>query len=197
MNKNYTVIYDKKKCASATKCINIHPNLWEKGPDGKAILRGGKLNRKTGKYELAIQEKDFKAFKESALICPVFVIDIVDNTTGKSVLNLKPTKEEDKEKVPIILAYYNSRKEWQMDPKGYFTVKPFPKEKLIRVRYYTADNSLKLMIEGKTAEELYNTIVREGLVSTLRHAAYVGCELMKAEIAMKKNWPYVQDTPFL
>jgi len=50
-------------------------------------------------------------------------------------------------------------------------------------------------IEGANAEEIYVTLVREKLVSTLEHAAYVGCELMKAEIAMKKNLPYVQDDP--
>jgi dihydropteroate synthase len=66
---------------------------------------------------------------------------------------------------------------------------------MIRVRYYGEDHALKLVCEGANAEEIYVTIVREGLVSTLEHAAYVGCELMKAEVAMKKNLPYVQDDP--
>lgn len=176
--------------------MGIQPELWGKEPsDGKAILNRGKLNPATGKYELLIEEKDLPAYQESALICPVFVIDIVDAQTNQSVLKIKPTKEEEKDKVPVIRAHYDSRKEWKMDPKGYFTMKPFPEEGVIRVRYYGEDYALKLLIEGKTAEEIYNTIVREGLVSTLQHAAYVGCELMKAEIAMKKNLPYEQDSP--
>ncbi len=129
-------------------------------------------------------------------VCPVFFIDIVDAATDKSVLNIKPTiTEADKEKVPVIKAHYNSREEWKMDPKGYFTIKPFPDEGVIRARYYGEDYALKFVIEGKNAEDMYNTIMREQLVSTFQHAAYVGCELMKAEIAMKKNLNYVQDDP--
>ena len=82
-----------------------------------------------------------------------------------------------------------------MDPKGFFTIKPYPDEKMLRVRYYGEDHALKYSVEGTNAEEIYVTIVREGMVSTLEHAAYVGSELMKAEIAMKKNLAYVQDDP--
>lgn len=195
MSKQYRVIYDRENCINANRCMGIQPELWGKDSEGKAILNGGRLNQKTGKYELLIDEEKLSAYKESALICPVFVIDIVDTETNKSALNIHPTKAEDKDKAPVIQAHYDSRKEWKMDPKGYFTIKPFPEEKVIRARYYGEDYALKFVIEGKSAEEIYNTIVREGLVSTFQHAAYVGCELMKAEFAMKKNLPYEQDSP--
>ena len=191
----YKVIYDHENCIAANKCVGIHPSLWGKDSAEKAILKGGQKNSSTGKYELGIEEKDLAAFKESALICPVYVIDILDNASGKSILNINPTKNKDKEKVPMIRAHYESRKEWKMDPKGFFTIKPYPEEGMIRARYYGEDHALKLAIEGANAEEIYNTIVRENLVSTFQHAAYVGCELMKAEIAMKKNLAYVQDDP--
>ena len=191
----YKVIYEKNDCISANRCMGIHPELWDKDQDGKAILKKGNLNSQTKKYELAIQEKELPAYKESALICPVFVIDILELESGKSILNIKPTKTPEKEDVPVLKAHYESRKEWAMDPKGFFTIKPFPEEQLIRARYYGEDYALKIVIEGKNAEEIYNTIVREKLVSTFQHAAYVGCELMKAEIAMKKNLSYVQDDP--
>lgn len=193
---SYKVIYDKDNCISANHCMGVQPRLWSKDPDGKAVLSNGTLNKSTGKYELVIQDKELDAYKESALICPVFVIDIVDEKTGKSVLNINPTvKQADKDNVPVIQAHYNSREEWKMDPKGYFTIKPFPDEGVIRARYYGPDYACKFMIEGKNAEEMYNTIMREGLVSTFQHAAYVGCELMKAEIALNKKLPYVQDDP--
>ncbi|MBI4217922.1 MAG: DUF4346 domain-containing protein [Elusimicrobia bacterium] len=191
----YTLIYDKDHCTAAHRCMGVQPKLWGVDGEKKAILRGGQLNPRTGKYERLIEEAELAAFKESALICPAYVIDIVDTDTGKSVLNLKPTKKEEKESVPVIKAHYDSRKEWAMDPKGFFTIKPFYEEQLIRMRYYGEDHALKFLIEGKSAEEIYNTVVRENLVSTFQHAAYVGCELMKAEIAMKKNLPYVQDDP--
>lgn len=175
--------------------MKVQPKLWKPGKDTKAVLEGGKLNSKTGKFELSISEKDLAAYKESALICPAYVIDIVEDSTGQSVLKINPTKDRDKENVSVMQAHYDSRKEWVMDSKGFFTIKPFPDEGVIRVRYYDSTHALKLVIEGKNGEEIYNTIVREGLVSTLTHAAYLGYELQKVEIAMKKNLPYVQDDP--
>ena len=53
---------------------------------------------------------------------------------------------------------------------------------MIRCRYYGEDHALKFVVEGKASEEIYNTIVREGLVSTFQHAAYIGNELMKAGV---------------
>ena len=194
MTKKFKVTYDRENCIGANKCMGIHPALWGKDSEDKAVLTGGALNRSTGKFELTIEEKDLRAYQESALICPVYVIDILDEG-GKSVLKINPTKEADKENVPVIRAHYDSRKEWKMDPKGFFTIKPYPEEQVIRVRCYGEDHALKLVCEGKNAEEIYNTIVREKLLSTFQHAAYLGTELMKAEIAMKKNLAYVQDDP--
>jgi hypothetical protein len=95
----------------------------------------------------------------------------------------------------VIKAKYDGRKEWRMDPKGFFTIKPFPEDGLIRVRHYSARHELDTTIEGKTAEEIYNTIVKAEMVSLLSHAAYLGSELQKAEIALKKKISYIQDEP--
>jgi len=176
--------------------MGIHPELWKKDSDNKAVLRNGAQSSHDPKlFTRVIDENELKSYKESALICPVYAIDVLDFDTAKSVLNINPTKEKDKDNVPVIRAHYDSRKEWQMDPKGFFTVKIFPEEQMIRARYYGEDHALKFVIEGSNSEEIYNTIMREKLVSTFQHAAYVGNELMKAEIAMKKNLPYVQDDP--
>jgi len=74
-------------------------------------------------------------------------------------------KREDNGDVPVISASYDRIKDWVMDPKGYFTIKTFPEEKIIKVRYYTNDGVLQRLIEGKKAMDIYNTIVREGFVS--------------------------------
>jgi hypothetical protein len=96
---------------------------------------------------------------------------------------------------PVIRAKYDGRKEWRLDPKGFFTIKPFPDDELIRARYYNAKHELVCTLEGKTAEEIYNTIVKEEMISLLSHAAYLGSELQKAELALKNNLAYVQDEP--
>ena len=49
------------------------------------------------------------------------------------------------------------------------------------------------IIEGKTAIEIVNTLIREKYISSLQHAGDMGIELCKAEIALKHNLNYVQD----
>ena len=49
-------------------------------------------------------------------------------------------------------------------------------------------------ITGKTAIEIANTLIRENYISSLQHAADMGIELQKAEIALKYNLEYIQDS---
>lgn len=93
-----------------------------------------------------------------------------------------------------IRASYTSRKEWRQDPVGYHLIKIFPEKGEIGVRFCTNDHRPKVDIFGKDAEEIVQTIVREGLVSSLQHAAYLGHELHKAEVALRLNLEFVQDS---
>jgi dihydropteroate synthase-like protein len=49
------------------------------------------------------------------------------------------------------------------------------------------------VIKGETAEAIYTKIVQLGLITRLDHAAYLGNELAKAEIAIKTGKEYIQD----
>ena len=102
---------------------------------------------------------------------------------------------EDNKETKIIKAHYDRIKEWKMDPKGFLTIKIFPKEGLIKVRYYKTIRKIECLIEGKTAMDIYNTVIREGFISSLQHAADLGAELQKAEIALKLGKEYIQDSP--
>ena len=53
------------------------------------------------------------------------------------------------------------------------------------------------IVKGKTAIEIVNTLIREKFVSTLQHAADMGIELHKAELALKYDVQYVQDSDLL
>src|SRR3989338_2993325 len=90
-------------------------------------------------------------------------------------------------------------KEWRLDSKKcFFTIKPFHDDKVIRVNYYIIENGkhkLKLRIEGQNGEDIYNTIIKNKLISSLQHASYLGYELAKAEFALRMDIPYVQDDP--
>jgi len=83
---------------------------------------------------------------------------------------------------------------WKEDPAGFFTIKPFLAEGLIKVRYYQ-NHKLQYLLVGKTPEELYYKITSRGLISRMEHAAYLGKELEKAFLALKYNLKYVQDAP--
>ena len=93
-----------------------------------------------------------------------------------------------------IHAKYDRIKDFMMDPKGYFLIKINPETKTIHAGFCTPDNKLRAEIIGKTALEIVNTIIKEGMVSSLQHAADLGIELQKAEIALKKGIKYVQDS---
>ncbi len=84
---------------------------------------------------------------------------------------------------------------WEQDPLGYFLIKVDKKEKVIRAGFCGNDNKMVKEFIGKTAEELYHTIIAHKTVSVLAHAANLGRELEKAELALKYDLNYVQDDP--
>jgi len=80
-----------------------------------------------------------------------------------------------------------------LDPAGYLVVTPDRRRELIAVEHYGNDGVLRTVVEGKQAEDLAATLLREKLVTRLDHAAYIGRELTRAEIALKEGRPYIQD----
>ena len=99
-----------------------------------------------------------------------------------------------------ITARYHKIKDWVMDPKGYFLIAVDRKDNLLRVGYCKFTklgnnpvNDMVAEITGKTAIEIVNTLIRENYISSSQHAADMGIELCKAELALKYNLDYVQD----
>ena len=100
-----------------------------------------------------------------------------------------------------ITAKYHRIKDWRMDPKGYFLIAVDRKEKIIKVGYCKfskLNNSLThdmvAIINGKTAIEIVNTLIRKKFISTLQHAGDMGIELYKAEMSLKYGFKYIQDS---
>lgn len=88
---------------------------------------------------------------------------------------------------------YDDIKDWVQDETGYFTIKPFKDEGVIKVRFYTNDHKRKFEFSGKTPQDLYFEITQRKLISRFDHAAYLGKELEKAFLALKYDLEYVQD----
>lgn len=93
--------------------------------------------------------------------------------------------------VPVIQA--RKKGNVQMDRSGYFVVIPRPEKGTILAEHYSYDNQLLRAIEGKDAASIYQTIIENGWVTQLSHAAYVGKELAKAELSLKLGFKYIQD----
>jgi len=81
----------------------------------------------------------------------------------------------------------------KMDKAGYFVIIPLADKGVINVEHYAYDNSLLRVIEGTTARAIYNMIISNGWVTELSHAAYLGKELVKAELSLQHGFKYIQD----
>ncbi len=79
------------------------------------------------------------------------------------------------------------------DKAGYFVIIPQSEKRIIVVEHYNYDNTLLRIIEGKEARSIYWTIIENGWVTQLSHAAYLGRELTKAELSICMGFKYVQD----
>jgi dihydropteroate synthase-like protein len=97
--------------------------------------------------------------------------------------NVKVVNESEKSK-PAVL-----------DPEGMFKIAIDRSEgSLVAIQYVSLDMIKPVnVIKGKTADNVYSQILTMGLVSKLDHAAYLGSELAKAEIALRIGKEYVQD----
>lgn len=81
----------------------------------------------------------------------------------------------------------------EMDRVGYFVILPQPEKAIILVEHYSYDNSLLRVIRGKNARSIYSTIIQNGWVMQLSHAAYLGKGLVRAELSIEQGVRYVQD----
>lgn len=80
-----------------------------------------------------------------------------------------------------------------LDGSGFFVIHVDGRSKRIVVEHYSYDRRVKAKFFGRTSKALCDTLVRRGIVADASHAAYLGRELMKAELALRENAEYVQD----
>jgi dihydropteroate synthase-like protein len=82
-----------------------------------------------------------------------------------------------------------------LDSAGMFKISVNRIEGVLVAAHYTSQDMSKPVniVKGKSADDIYTKILEMNLVSRLDHAAYLGNELAKAEIALKTGKEYVQD----
>jgi dihydropteroate synthase-like protein len=99
---------------------------------------------------------------------------------------------EDKSKVTVAK---QETPQLTLDPKGIFRIALDRQENLIVAMHFESSQSQKPLkvIKGKSAEGVFGEILALGLVSSLGHAAYLGGELVLAEVALLSGKEFVQD----
>ncbi len=82
------------------------------------------------------------------------------------------------------------------DGKGWFKIAvDRDLQEIAAIHYPPGEEEPDVVVRGRDSRAIYQTIIREGLVSKLDHAAYLGKELEKAHIAIVLGRSYVQDRP--
>jgi len=83
-----------------------------------------------------------------------------------------------------------------LDEKGLFKIAVDHNNGTIVALYLTGNQQEKptVVIKGKTAENIFSKIGEMNLITRLDHAAYLGRELVKAEIALVTGKEYIQDS---
>ncbi|NPE27936.1 dihydropteroate synthase-like protein [Methanococcoides sp. SA1] len=79
---------------------------------------------------------------------------------------------------------------WELDPLGPFRIGIVSDE--CGGGIIVAEHE-DVTVTGRTAKEVIETIIKMGLISKLDHAGYLGCEIQKAEIALRLGRSYSQD----
>jgi tetrahydromethanopterin S-methyltransferase subunit A len=81
----------------------------------------------------------------------------------------------------------------KLDRAGFFIILRQQQRGLIVCEHYENSGRLAHVIEGRSAALIASSAVERGLVTRLDHAAYLGRELAKAELALKTGADYEQD----
>jgi tetrahydromethanopterin S-methyltransferase subunit A len=176
--------------------------LWENGVDENMKVVGSPGRRPILRN---VTREEVEAFRKQ-----VRVVDMIGCEDEEKIIEKikelserfrasRSSREETRERarpvqisqVPVIRAEPPAQVE--IDKAGYFVILPQPDKQVIVVEHYSYDNTLQRVIEGKDARSIYWTIVRNGWVTQLSHAAYLGKELAKAELSIKMGFKYVQD----
>lgn len=101
----------------------------------------------------------------------------------------------------ILDNWYKPSTKMQFDPRGNFIIKLDRKARKIIVDHYTPQqqkiDSFEFDIDGKgkTYWDIINKMGEKGVISSITHAADIGAELAKAELALRYGLKYSQDDP--
>src|SRR5438132_1215230 len=122
------------------------------------------------------------------------VKSLSDRNPGVFVTGQKETTPRKQEEF-VSIRPGGQREPLLYDPKGYFVITIEPEQKEILLRHYLPDHTPAHEMRGRGATSVLLGLLREGLVTQLSHAGYLGEELAKAQTALQFGLRYDQDRP--
>lgn len=144
-----------------------------------------------------------KAFDFTALQKRVHVVDMLDCGEADKLVagvvkhgteNHRPDTgfvvqgDDSQAGVQRLLAPTGIAHDYQVDKAGKFVIDTDKND--IVVEHYNSKGELLRIIQGSSARDLCLMLIRNGWVSRLDHAAYLGRELALAETAVRQGLPY-------
>jgi tetrahydromethanopterin S-methyltransferase subunit A len=166
--------------------------LARQGLDDRGRIRGASGKRPVLK-NIARQAVEYfcRTVEVIDLVGHASVPDILDSVSRAAARDPGPAVPFTPERITPSPGYLPSR--MIPDPAGYFVIYPDRQRGVLSLEHYRTDGVLDAVIEGRSAAELYTPAVAQGLLSRLDHAAYLGRELARAEVALLTGARYVQD----
>lgn len=118
----------------------------------------------------------------------------IDLLVFKEKIDTEHTSEIDMSKVKVYQGIGET--EYRPDKTGWFKIQlDRPNDMILAIFYPTGKNEPSIVVKGEDSRVIYQTIIREGLITKLDHAAYLGKELEKAFTALKSGRSYTQEDP--
>ncbi len=114
---------------------------------------------------------------------------------GLDLLRIKEKRRRPDGILPKNAVQAKASKNWRLDPAGPIRIWIVPNRVRGNGGLIVAEHE-KTSVAGKSAREVMDTLLELELISRLDHAAYLGRELERAEIALKFNRSYAQDDEF-
>jgi len=121
------------------------------------------------------------------------VASLNDLIVATAIENPGPFSDAPEDIIPVPIETAKEPGKLVLDPKGYFVVYPARSQQQILLEHYSNKGVLDRIFTASSAAALYKSVIDEGLISRLDHAAYLGRELAHAENALHSKENYVQD----
>lgn len=169
-------------------------SLMREGLEDSGRIRGAQGKRPTLKNLGREQVEAFRRRLQAVDLIGTTDLEAIAGSIAEAVANDPgPAQDVTAEAPTVPVQRAHEPQRLIPDPAGYVVIYPDRQRHLLVLEHYANNGVLTRVIEGATPTALYGTVISEGLISRLDHAAYLGRELAQAQHALTSGEDYAQD----